>query len=74
VESEKDTEKYLKRRAGGLGGASYKWTSPNVRGVTDQICFLGQGVVLFVGVKSEKKEADAHQVRFHEHLRQLGVQ
>lgn len=55
-ESEKKTESYLIERTRALGGQSYKWSSPNNRGVPDRICLFPFNTILFVEVKSEGKK------------------
>ncbi len=72
MESEKITELYLKQQVKKAGGMAYKWVSPQVRGTPDQICLFPNGFVVFVEVKSEKGILQAHQTRFHNHLKTLG--
>lgn len=50
---ERDVEQYLKKQIKDRGGRSWKWTSPGVRGVPDQILTLPNGLVVFVEVKEE---------------------
>jgi len=71
-ESEKTTERYLSQRIEALGGKCWKWVSPNVRGVMDRICFLPNGIVFFVELKSEGKELAPHQQRRAKELITLG--
>ena len=71
-ESEKTTEKYLIQKIEALGGKCWKWVSPNVRGVMDRICFLPNGIVFFVEVKSEGKTLAPHQERRAKELMLLG--
>lgn len=51
--SERDVEQYLKKQIKIRGGRSWKWTSPGVRGVPDQILTLPNGLVVFVEVKDD---------------------
>lgn len=52
--SERDVEAYLKKQIKIRGGRSWKWTSPGVRGVPDQLITLPNGQVVFVEVKDDK--------------------
>ncbi len=63
MESEKVTEQYLARQLKNIGGLSFKWTSPNMKGVPDRICIFPDGTVVFVEVKSEGRTANPHQAR-----------
>ena len=71
MESEKDTEIYLRKTIESLGGKCWKWSSPMVRGIPDRICFL-PGIVFFVEVKSEGRTLDGAQVRRAKDLEELG--
>lgn len=48
---EKDVEKYYKKEIGKIGGISYKFSSPNQRGVFDQVTII-RGVVFFIEMKT----------------------
>lgn len=68
-ESEKDTERYLSKCMIGLGGLSYKWSSPGNSGVPDRICIFPTGQVVFVELKSEGKKPTELQEFVHRNLR-----
>ncbi len=71
MESEKNTEIYLRKTIEALGGKCYKWTSPMVRGVPDRICFL-PGVVFFAEIKSQGRKLGGAQIRRARELEELG--
>jgi Holliday junction resolvase len=48
---ENKVEKHLKKQIKLRGGESYKWVSPGMSGVPDQICIV-QGHIWFVEVKT----------------------
>lgn len=50
---ESQLEQYLKREVDKLGGLSFKWVSPSLRGVPDRIVILPNGSVEFVELKTE---------------------
>ncbi len=72
MESEKDTERYLNQEMVKIGGSSFKWVCPSVRGVPDRICIFPSGEVIFVEVKSEGDSPKPHQVRVHGLIRKSG--
>lgn len=72
MESEKNTEAYLRDRVKALGGRSYKWVSPGCSGVPDRIVILPGGKVIFVELKSEGKTSTALQKKRQTELRALG--
>ncbi len=49
--SEKDIEKFFVATVKTMGGRSFKWTSPQNRGVPDRIALFPGGVVIFVELK-----------------------
>ena len=57
TESEKDIEVYLFKEMRRMGGSAHKYICPNHRGKPDRICEFPMGLVAFVEVKSEGKEA-----------------
>ena len=72
---ESDIETYLRQRMQEIGGASYKFTSPQRRSVPDRICiFPGTygARVAFVELKAPGKKPTAAQEREHQRLRALG--
>lgn len=77
-ESEKDTEKYLKRRVKEVfNGAAFKFTSPSHRSVPDQIIFipcefLPAALTVLVEVKSSDGKVTAMQADEHRRLADLG--
>ena len=70
-ESEKDTEAYLVERTEYYGGQSYKWSSPNNRGVPDRICMFPGNVIVLVEVKSEGETPTKLQQFVHRQLKLL---
>lgn len=72
MESEKDTEAYLREEIKKLEGKAYKFVSPGQTGVPDRICILPGGRVFFVEVKSEGKKSTDKQRQQQERLRALG--
>lgn len=72
MESEKETERYLRDRVKTLGGRSYKWVSPGCAGVPDRIVILPGGQVVFVELKSEGEESTVLQKKRQRELRDLG--
>lgn len=72
MESEKDTEKYLRDEIHKIGGTAYKFVSPGNTGVPDRmICLPGKKVV-FVELKSEGKHSTPKQNQQQNKLRTLG--
>lgn len=74
LESEKNTEIYLVKLVKSLGGRSFKWSSPQNKGVPDRICVFPNDVKLFVEVKSEGETLTGIQELVHQQLRQLTTQ
>ncbi len=72
MESEKQTEKFLRDEVKRLGGRSYKWVSPGCSGVPDRIMILPCGRVVFVELKSEGKKSTALQKKRQAELQALG--
>ena len=72
MESEKNTEAYLRDRVKALGGRSYKWVSPGCSGVPDRIVILPGGRAVFVELKSEGKTSTDQQKKRQAELRKLG--
>lgn len=72
MESEKDTERYLRDEVKALGGRSYKWVSPGCSGVPDRIIVKPGGGIFFVETKSEGKTSTAQQKKRQAELRALG--
>ncbi len=72
MESEKDTETYLTKQVEAFGGLCRKYVSPGVRGVPDRLCFMPNGKLLIVEVKSEGLLPDLHQMREHLRLSRRG--
>lgn len=71
-ESEKATEKYLRRMVRALGGRCYKWVSPGYSGVPDRIVILPNGRIFFAELKSEGKTSTVQQKKRQKELRELG--
>ena len=72
MQSEKDTEAFLRDQVWALGGRSYKWVSPGCAGVPDRIVILPNGRIFFVELKSEGKTSSAQQRKRQAELRALG--
>lgn len=72
MESEKDTEKYLREEIKKLGGIAYKFVSPGNTGVPDRLVCLPGGGVVFVELKSEGRQSTAKQKQQQDRLRALG--
>lgn len=72
MESEKNTEAYLRDRVKALGGRSYKWVSPGCSGVPDRIVILPGGRVVFVELKSEGETSTKLQKKRQAELRTSG--
>lgn len=68
---ETDVEKYLKKQIKIRGGRSWKWTSPGVRGVPDQLITFPNGLVAFVEVKGKKGRLRPDQCRRLDELEKL---
>ena len=68
---EKVIEKKVTAYAVSLGWDSYKFVSPNNRGVCDRI-YLMQGRTIFVEFKAEGKKPTKLQHRHHQKLRAQG--
>ena len=54
VEQERKVEKALVRMLWNLGCESYKFVSPNCRGVPDRLFITGEGKVFFAELKTIK--------------------
>jgi len=76
-------ETALKRRVCALGGKTFKFTSPGVKGVADQIVILPPDPtsprrrragpkIIFVEVKRKGKKPGVHQLDFHRELTRMG--
>lgn len=68
---EREVESALTTAVRKAGGVSYKWTSPNQRGVPDRIVFL-PGAMVLVEVKAPGQRPTPLQQRIHDRLRNLG--
>lgn len=72
MQSEKDTEAFLRDEVRRLGGRSYKWVSPGCAGVPDRIVVKPGGEVFFVETKSEGRTSTPQQKKRQTELRALG--
>lgn len=72
MQSEKDTEAFLRDEVKARGGRSYKWVSPGCAGVPDRIVILPNGRIFFVELKSEGKTSTPQQRKRQAELRALG--
>lgn len=69
---ESEIEQHLKRLALQAGGRSYKWASPGVRGVPDQIVMLPGGKLCLVEIKRPGGVPTVQQCLRHKELAALG--
>lgn len=69
---EKEIEKKCKAIAKKAGWISYKFTSPQQRGVPDQL-FIRAGVVIFVEFKREGEKPSKLQIKTINEMRAKGV-
>lgn len=72
MESEKDTEKYLRDEIKKIGGTAYKFVSPGNTGVPDRVVCLPGGRAIFIELKSEGRRSTPNQKRQQQKLRALG--
>lgn len=72
MESEKNTEAYLRDEIKKLGGVAYKFISPGQTGVPDRICCLPGGRLFFAELKSQGKKSTPKQRQQQLRLRALG--
>lgn len=72
LESEKDTEPYLRSCMLMIGGDCLKWVCPEKRGMPDKICLFPNGLTIYVEVKSEGVKPKDHQLRRHTEMRLNG--
>lgn len=70
---ESDVEAHLVKRVKERGGIPYKFTSPGRRSITDRLCAMPMGCVVFVEVKRPGEEPRSDQAREHQRLRELGM-
>lgn len=70
--SEKDTERYLRRRIKTIGGEAYKLSCPGANGMPDRLILLPGGKAVFVETKSEGKLPRPLQKARHRELREMG--
>ena len=61
---ESTVEQYLKRQIGKLGGKSWKFSSPNHKGVFDQVALIN-GLAIFIEVKTVVGKASPTQEIFY---------
>lgn len=73
-ETEKNIEVMFRLAVKEMGGQSYKWTSPNNRGVPDRICFLPGGLVIAVELKAPGKVPTKLQMKVIQRLQGLGTE
>ena len=71
-ESEKDTEKFLVQQVELLGGLCRKFVSPGHRNVPDRLCFMPDGKLILIEVKSEGDKPRIGQLNEIARLRDLG--
>jgi hypothetical protein len=78
---ESEIENHLKDQFQLRGWRTYKWVSPGLRGVADQICLahippkhraLIARYVRFVEVKAPGETPESHQLREHKRMRDMG--
>ena len=66
-------EKKLSDKVIALGGQSFKWVSPNKRGVPDRIIFIPGGRIYFVETKFGRNGLSPQQRLIHRILLKLGI-
>lgn len=69
---ESKIEKYFREQVREYGGRSYKFVSPQNRGVSDQIVLWPGGVTDFVELKTLNGKPSALQAQFRRELKKLG--
>jgi len=69
---EKEIEAYFIWTVGRLGGRTYKFKSPNLRGVSDQIACLPNGQTWFVELKKKGGRLAPLQTKFAADMIDLG--
>lgn len=73
LESEKVLERSLKRCVErDLNGYYLKLLSKHISGLPDRLCLLPGGRVIFVELKTTKKQPSKIQLRWHKRIRRLG--
>ena len=65
-------EAHFVKRMKDIGGAAYKFTSPQRRSVPDRLVLLPGGRVFFAEMKATDEKPTEAQAREHECLRALG--
>jgi hypothetical protein len=65
-------ERHLAKRVKELGGLSYKWHSPNMRGVPDRIVLLNKQV-WFVELKRPKGHRSRLQAKFEQDVKPFDI-
>lgn len=68
---ENDVEQYLKKQVKAKNGLCWKWVSPGLRGVPDQIVMF-PGVICFVELKAPGELPRPQQVLRHNDLTSMG--
>lgn len=69
---ENNVEIYFKNKVKQFGGISYKWVSPGVKGVPDQIAFI-KGCPFLVEIKTEDGELSGEQKRQFSRIIEVGL-
>lgn len=69
---EKKIEQHLTQAMRRVGGFSFKWTCPNVRGVPDRICQFPSGQVVFVELKTTGQKVRPEQKRMLDFMSNRG--
>lgn len=69
---ESEIERYLTKRVRETGGISYKWTSPNRRGVPDRILIYPEARYYLCELKATDKMPTQAQIREHRRLQAMG--
>lgn len=69
---ENKLEKYLNSEVEKLGGVTRKYVSPEHVGVADRLCFLPEGRLIIIEVKTEAGKESGPQKREREKMTDLG--
>lgn len=73
MKRESAVERLFKKEVSKAGGRSYKFVSPNNRGVSDQLVMWPEGIVHFVELKTEVGKMSALQEQFKKECMEMGA-
>lgn len=72
METEKDTDRYLKREIKKRGGWCLKWAPVHVSGLPDRICLMPGGRIFFAEVKGQGEKPRQIQIFVCNKIKRLG--